>query len=58
LFSFFFVLVFIVFAFVVVVVVVELVLEGVLPALHHRQERETGLFGRKGSAVLQECEFI
>ncbi len=46
------------FAFVVVVVVVELVLEGVLPALHHRQERETGLFGRKGSAVLQECEFI
>jgi hypothetical protein len=41
-----------------VVVVVELVLEGALRAVHHRQERETGLFGREGSAVLQECEFI
>ncbi len=38
--------------FSVAVVIVELVLEGALRAVHHRQERETGLFGGEGSAVL------
>ncbi len=46
------------FAFVVVVVVVELVLEGALRAVHQSQERETGLSGREGSAVLYECELF
>jgi hypothetical protein len=39
-------------------VVVELVLEGALRAVHHRQERETGLFGQKGSTVSQECDLF
>ncbi len=44
--------------FSVAVVIVELVLEGALQEVYNRQETETRLFGREGSAVLQECELF
>ncbi len=52
LFCLFLLLLMLLLLFVVVDVMADLVLEGALRAVHHRQERETGLFGRKGSAVL------